>query len=281
MDEHLPIVVCQLIISYFDDFRDIDKLLKITKNTTYIFESSIYVEVRPGGEDDFIQNYNRFRKLHNLSFVHDNDYVINEFIKNKLTNVHTLNLGSFSKITNEELKYLTTVHILYLGNYSKITNEGLKYLTNVHTLYLGNSSKITNEGLKYLKKINILHLGSNSEITNEGLKYLTNVHTLYLGWRSQITNAGLKYLTNVQLEMPGISNSRVLGVKASKTIHTTEGLIGASRGGLNTLDLSHYSKITDEGLQYLTNVRTLYLGCCTLITNKGLKQLEHTIINRY
>jgi hypothetical protein len=194
MDDHLPIVLCQLIISYFDDFNDIDNLLKITENTKYILESNIYAKIYPRNEGDFIEKYNKFHKLFNLSFWYNNNYVTNEFVKNKLTNVHTLYLGYNSQITNEGLQYLTNVRTLYLGVESKITDEGLKYLTNVHTLYLGSASQITNEGLKYLTNVRTLSLGPASQITNEGLKYLTNVHILDLSYGSKITNEGLQQL---------------------------------------------------------------------------------------
>jgi hypothetical protein len=69
---------------------------------------------------------------------------------------NTLDLGSYSKITNEGLKYLTKVHTLYLGDDSKITDEGLKYLTNVHVLFLGHCPQITDDGLKQLEHT-ILH----------------------------------------------------------------------------------------------------------------------------
>jgi hypothetical protein len=311
MDEHLPTVLCQLTISYFDDFEDIDNLLKITKNTKYILESYIYVKVSPNNEYDFIEKYNKFYKLINVNFLDDNYYVTNKFIRNKLTNVHTLILGAHSKITNNGLQYLTNIRTLNLGSYSKITDNGLKYLTNVNTLILGSYSKITNDGLQYLTNVRTLNLGSYSKITDEGLKYLTNINVLDLGWRSLITDEGLKYLANARLEISTIYNSRVINSEASRIAHGTAGFVGDSAfisigsfsEGINTLilgwgskitdkglqyltsvhtlDLGSYSKITNEGLKYLTNVRTLKLGYGSPITDEELQQLKCTIINRY
>jgi hypothetical protein len=41
---NIPIVLRQIIISYLDDFNDIDKLLELTNNTKYIFDADIYAE---------------------------------------------------------------------------------------------------------------------------------------------------------------------------------------------------------------------------------------------
>jgi hypothetical protein len=151
MDEHLPIVLCQLIVSYFADFRDIDNLLKLTENTKYIFESNIYAYVCPKNKDEFIEKISIFPKLRNICFCYNNCYVTDEFIKNNLTNVHYLYLGYMSKITDDGLQYLSHVHILNLGSDSLITDKGLKHLITVNTLNLGYNSLITNEGLKQLE----------------------------------------------------------------------------------------------------------------------------------
>ena len=118
--------------------------------------------------------------------------VCKKWLKAFKKGLHKRNIDlTYTKVTNEGLKYFQGAHTIYLS-YTNVTDEGLKYLTGAHTIYLWNTD-VTNEGLKYLRGGHTIYL-SGPRVTDEGLKNLEGFHTIFLWNTNNVTDEGLQFL---------------------------------------------------------------------------------------
>jgi len=166
-------------------------------------------------------------------------------------------------IHDKELKYLSGIPKVNLTG-ANITNDGLKYLMGIRELNISNTN-ITNDELKYLMGIRELNI-SNTNITNDGLKYLTGIHELNIT-NCYITHHGLKYLSGIHTLIACHAGITPKGLQSLPTL-----------GTLKHLDISGMS-ICDNELSYLKDCHTLILRNCTFITNNGMQYLSnvHTL----
>jgi hypothetical protein len=159
MNDYLPNVLCQLVVSYLDTFGDIYNLINfnfpkqsvhkcrrrriyIPPKPTYIYESEIYATFYPHSKEHSIEYLKIFPNLRVVNFSYYNAYVDDDLLKN------------FSK-----------VHTLHLGDYSLVTDDGLLHLSNLRELYVGKGSKITDNGIKLLN-VCIIHRAEQLYKTN-------------------------------------------------------------------------------------------------------------------
>lgn len=130
-------------------------------------------------------------------------------------------------------------------------------------------SQFCNLHCPFFNKLHTLEC-RNSLITDSGLKYMPNIKKLILrcqaGYRNyNITNAGLKHIPNIEyLELLGLNYSKYI---------TDEGLQYIQN--VKVLVLSSSKNITDNGLKYLPNIATLVLPSNRDITDEGLKYIPN------
>ena len=167
-----------------------------------------------------------------------------------LTGLRELNLRGAS-VNSQGLRFITEMQQLeelYAPKF--VYEDGMKELvklSNLERLYF-TGSRISDEDIKYLKELKLLQeLDLNSTyVTDEGLKYLADCPNLYyLHISGNFTDEGLKNLT---------------GLVALKIIRAH----------------SNDNKISDEGLRYVSQIKTLerfFAHWMENITDKGVEYL--------
>lgn len=210
-----------------------------------------------------------------------------------------LNLDDCNYITDKTIPYLssTLTSIGLSSNYS-ITDSGLTLLTNLYELDLSYNRTISDSALSQMTSLKILTLDGNRKITDAGLAPLTGLERLDLNFNDTITACSVSRLTGLRVLYLNVESVLEMDVVERLTnlvslVSTTRRLKGRYLLGLKKL--THLSilnidsgKIIQEedwremtqlrwlecpcyghnthnatfnGLQYLTNLTNLDLGC--------------------
>lgn len=230
--------------------------------------------------DEGFQYFENSSEIH----LHNTDHISPNSFK-YLKNVQKLRLGCEHNLTDKHIKnlqYCEKLKSIHFWYSPKITNKSFKYLSNIEEINLGNTN-ITDEGLKYLHKLKKLtnnphitensfqyltnlrsyHDKSNIKLTDKGLEYLQNIHTLHI-YGEYITDDGLMFLQNIH-------NLHIDKLKNNCKI-TDNGLKYIS-GTIENIHLDCPTNITNDGLKYLKNCKTIKIICNDNITNDGLRYI--------
>ncbi len=191
-----------------------------------------------------------------------------------LTSLRELNLSGAS-VNSQGLKFITgmqQLEELYAPKF--VYEDGMKELvklSNLKRLYF-NGSRISDEDLKYLKELKLLQELdlSGTNVTDEGLKFLAVCPNLYyLHICVDFTDEGLKNL----IDIPAL---KIIRAHSNDNKISDEGLRYVSQ--LKTLERfwAHWMEnITDKGVEYLVelaNLRMLDIGHSKL-TERGYEAL--------
>lgn len=249
-------------------------------------------------------NFANFRNLHTIEIVYANLYDYFQYFQN----VKKIKCPS-TKCDEIVIKHLKSIEYLNVDSYY-IIDICLYYIPNILVLKLPGNTKITDKGLKYLVKIQNMNLNCNPNITDLGLYYIRNtIKILLISSAGKITNKGLSYLNTYKIRI----NTRYTPYKRFYTNWTnlrhlyiatyenseyviTDDLLMYIRE-IITLEIKDINNIiTDAGLSYISNVRTLAckgidisdhglslipqvrhlcLYRNTQVTNKGIKCLKY------
>ena len=197
-----------------------------------------------------------------------------------LKGVHTLELfGCRTNISDIGWKYLSGIHTLDIPD-SNITDSGLQYLRGIHTLNIQYCKNITDAGLEHLRGIHTLNLRDNMNITDSGLQYLGGIHTLIIDNSWKITNDGLKYISGVH----SLSIRHDACYPPGFVHNINDDGLKYLGDNINILNICKFN-ITDEGLKYLgtlPNLNILNYWHCKRTTENGkqyLKNIKH--VNKF
>lgn len=154
-------------------------------------------------------------------------------------------LNNFERIDNVLLKM---VHLQWLDfSFNSIrVIEHLDNLRNLHKLYLVNNKIKKMNGLRGLTKLKMLELGSNRIRVIEGLDDLVELEELWLGKNKIRTLENMDKL--VRLRLLSIQSNRITSIGTGLQYQVNLQEVYISHNGLQNMD---------EGLLYLTNLKTL------------------------
>ena len=210
--------------------------------------------------------------------------------------VRKIYIRNCKNVTDEGLRHLSNVHSVHiLGSNMSITDEGLKHLSNVRSIVLSSSEelyhsvsakyftelKITDEGLKHLSHIKKIEIGSSNEITNVGLSYLTSAHKITISDCPLVTGDVFNKLHNLRSVV--MKNCKIDDISwvSSEHLRNISFCKCSSLFSLNTIYLTGKnmvriteSFITDREIQNISNVHTLSLTFCYIVTGPGLGKLK-------
>jgi len=204
------------------------------------------------------------------------------------SNVKTLNLSSCNMITVDGVEDLTRyvstcLKSLTLSDCEKIGNKSLnligKYCSNLQALNLFGCELITDDGIENLARnlstcLTSLNLSRCKNIGNDALKsiakFCSNLQSLDLGGCKLITDDGIEHLTrnlstclaSLNLGCTNVGNNSVKS-------------IGKYCSNLQSLELDGCKLITGDGIQDLTTnlstrLTSLNLGCTNIGNNLDL-----------
>lgn len=172
----------------------------------------------------------------------------------------------FSKNYN----YYNIMYAHELRNESELTDDDLLLIPYLIKLNLSNNNMITDEGLKHLSQLEYLNIDNNKNITNEGIKNLIHLRTLILN-NNNFTDICLKNLINLS-ELHLKHNNNITDDEIKQLIHLKKLYISNYVHDKYSLyfcidDIKHFEispsiniKITRDGLNYLPNLKHIYLS---------------------
>lgn len=176
--------------------------------------------------------YSEFTNLKTLRILCDN--TLNGETIQHLNNMEILEIKGGQYIKDDHVEALYKLRVLNLRKNTIITDSGISSLTKLQCLSLNGNDFITNKCLMNKKYLKILFLKS-CFINDLGLQYIPQIEQLKIPGKC-LTDFGMQFLTNIQI-----------------------------------LILSGECKITDEGLQYIKNIKNFNVRAN--ISDKGLTYL--------
>jgi len=265
-------------------FEILDKQRAIRQNTFKNRFETLPVELL-----EIIFNYLTIKDLFQASSVDKQWSTLVWSSQNKL-NFSPL----WSHLTNEKV-----IHLLQKTNPNKLTCVNLYHCLNVtdavvdyliverpyiSKLVLTLCDQLSPSALSRIgnfKKLTSLDVSFCQTVTDEPLKSWANLQgleRLFMSHCRSITNDGIRSLNT-------LPKLKQFHLSSSHQLITDEGveLIAAQFPNLEILDLSYCKKITDAGIQHLSQLKslqTLDLSCCPSISDEavnvlvGLKNLE-------
>lgn len=187
-------------------------------------------------------------------------------VKSLLVNLESLNLYSCYQLSNIGLSHLLC------------WSQGISQDIPLRVLVLNGCSSISDELISRFSTILLnlqqLDLSSCLHVTDIGLSAITDslvqLQSLRLSWCINITDNGLLGLVHEQKDHQGVDID-----KSKKVLRSIKHL-----RKLKSLDISHCTCITDEGLRsicQLKNLTFLNINMCTQITDSGLTEVAECL----
>lgn len=208
-----------------------------------------------GYDDDCIQNLADLEKIYMGRDITDRG-IIN---KHKLKILHITN--NLNEITDRSIRTLKNLECLLLIKNHDISDNSIKYLTNLQEIDIYESEIITNNSVRYLKKLRILTIAKCPFISDEVLPMLPNLEKIN-SWDN--TNIDGKNLIN----LPKLTSLTITMSDKLKDEYI-KNLINLTELVLNT------TKITNNGISLLTNLKILDISDNVDITDEGIKNLTN------
>lgn len=262
-----------LIIGEFNILNDDVKLLTNLKTLNLEYNKTITQEG--------LCNLTRLRKLNLESNQHIIDLqkmsnlqwlnirwspIIRDNGIQTLTNLTHLDLFKNNNITDNGIRALTNLKTLNLSTNKSITDIGIQNLTNITNLDLFDNKNISNKGIQHLMQLSALDIGHNYLITN--ISHFTNLRNLDLCCNHSIGPEQLKQLKLIKLSLRENNMfadediAKLTSVKSLSLCYNTSRKL-TNNGLCKMTQLTHLdlwgssNKITHEGLNHLTNLKTL------------------------
>lgn len=161
-----------------------------------------------------------------------------------------------------------------------ITDDHLKYLSGVRVIclngpdtpecypYKDGCNKITDRGLQYLKYTHSIDLSFCTGFTDDGLKHFKHVRELDLDHCCHITDRGLENLINA-LDKP----KQLDRINLRGDFRITDNGLQYLKNVKEVWVESAF--ITDDSLRYFENAKKVVLISCDTITNDGIGRLKN------
>lgn len=261
MDAFLSPQLCQIVISYLTDFRDIRNLIKLLDNSNYDNLSELKLTAMIDYSKTKLNSFGRTIGISNYISIEPLGYRYTTYIQD--ADIYAL----FTPLNENDFDKFPKAHnISFHQNNTFFNTEFIKKrtLSYIHSLNLGNDSQIIDDDLQYLQGIRSLNVGCNSKITNKGIVQLQNICVLYLQWDSKISSSGIRCLPSINTLYLNSCRSMIEDLKSITLLKN-----------LHTVDFGPDSSIIDHMLDYFRNIRKLYFGWKSRITNEGLVNLKN------
>lgn len=177
----------------------------------------------------------------------------------RFRSIKLLSIESGHTMEDEHLALLTFVPCLRISVPSNITNNNIGLFTRLRSLTLNYHMGITDEGIKTLTLLDTLTIMGPTLIDGTSFKSLPLLRTLSLYFCSDMKSGIFKGL---QLEKLIVALNANVGDEDIKELSSS----------LRKLYITECNRITDEGIQGLSRLKSLTLKGVG-ITNNGLKRL--------
>lgn len=279
-------------LPYFDAIPEetLAEIISFLRKVNYLylvskrFAANFYYAVKSNGKNMTDENLRRcglirslvldvtnkatasvLKTLTNLTVLQISNYTLEPGALSHCGELDRLFINS-SRVGDDNLICCRNISALSMAFVPDITDAGISQLTRLTRLVVRGRSAFSNSGLKNLDGLTFLHLAHVDTVTNDVFQYLTNLRTLFLTGTRGITG--------------GLAQCKQLRT----LILSDSGQFGAFDDAVfKELNLEHLVLKTDRvsnlGLSYCTNLKTLDLRSNCVITNKGLRGLNLRKLN--